>query len=140
MGLFKSISGALDSNVTQFTSLLQRKVNPLGIAPHGSGQARLYQMGLSAAGASLSPERTLALILKEWVKVRGMKTDSQMSLLEWRVFSKNFWPGYPEFSRLNDWLKWRLEVEFPSHSFRVTDGWTDEFFDWAKERAIERFA
>lgn len=124
MALFKRFTRSVDPVIGHFTRVLQQKVNPLGITPDGM---------------MFPPERTLAIILKEWARVRRMTLDDQISLLEWRVFSKNFWPGYPDFSTLNEWIMWRLRVEFPGHPFIAADGWTPEMLDWAKERASEFF-
>lgn len=139
MSFFKKITSSIDARVTHFTQILKAQVNPLGLAPSGTEQHIFRGIGLSSIGESFSPERTLSLILKEWVKIRGMSVDSQISLLEWRVFSKNFWPGYPDFSSVNEWIAWRLQYEFPNHSFRDQDGWTYEFLEWAKSRAVDFF-
>lgn len=139
MPILKKIFSGADSRVAQLTKLIKSQVNPLGIANSGTSQHFLREIGFEKVGESFSPERTLALMLKEWAGVRKMPVDSQISLIEWRVFSKNFWSGYPDFTSINDWMAWRLQHEFQSHTFRHQDGWTVELLDWGKARAIEFF-
>lgn len=65
--------------------------------------------------------------------------DTQLPVLESRVFDKNLGPSYPEFSTIESWLAWRLQLAFPDRRLRAADGWTPEYFEWATARAREHF-
>lgn len=139
MSLLRMVTGALDTEVNSFTKILQRRRSPLQIAPSGSGQGILYGFGLSAMGNAASPEAVLARVLKEWVGLKQWSIDSQVSVLESRVLG-NKYVAPDGIETLEQWLQWRLPIEFPQHQLIPANGWTPEFYSWAVTRADEHFA
>ena len=154
-----------DTSVLEIAKRIQRKRTLLAdntllanIAPSASGQGILRRFGLGRIDIVLSPEVTLAKLLKEWNGVdsqdasvafyRGVQANDdkaarahdhlngQIVLVEYRVFGTSLGPKYPEFSALSDWLAWRIQVAHPEH--RCGDaaaGWKPELFAFAIEDA-----
>jgi hypothetical protein len=138
MSFFKRVTGALDAEVNSFTKILQRQRTPLQIAPSGTGQGVLFGLGLTSMGNAMSPEATLASLLKEWVGLRRWSFDSQVSVLESRVLGSKY--VHPDgMLTLEQWLQWRLPLQFPQHQLIPANGWTPEFYTWAITRAEEHF-
>lgn len=129
----------MDGQVSSFTKILQRKRSPLQIGPEGSSQGFLYKVGLSGVGNTQSPEATIAAILKEYVSLRGHNIQSQISVIEYRVFGKNCSPCDPVFNTLEEWIAWRLPLAFPKHTFHACDGWSAEFYRFARDKALEHY-
>ncbi len=138
MSLLRMVSGALDAQVNSFTKILQRQRTPLQIAPSGSGQGILYGLGLTGIGNAASPEAVLARILKEWIGLRRWTIDSQISVIESRVLG-NKYVAPDGIATIDQWLHWRLPLEFPQHQLIPANGWTPEFYSWAVARAPEHF-
>lgn len=140
MSLFKRFSNAIDSDVVRFTKFLQseRGLVLSAIAPSGSGQARLYSLGLSSLGNAASPEATLSSVLKEWNKLQEWPLETQISVIESRVLGNKF-VSPNHIATLPDWLMWRMPIEFPSHTMRASDGWTREFYELAISKSKDFF-
>jgi hypothetical protein len=138
MSALNKLVGALNPEVSSFTKLLMRKRSGMQIGPNGSAQGFLYGIGLGNAGDSASPEATLSRVLKEWVRLKQWPVESQISVLESRTMgNKHVAPD--SITTIEEWLAWRLELEFPNHRIRESDGWTKEYFSWACSRALEHF-
>ena len=137
--MLKSFFKGMDNQIASFTKILQQKRSPLQIAPNGSAQGILYQAGLNSVGNMQSPEAKMAHILKEYVGLRRYDLNSQISVIEYRVFGKNCLASDPEFSSIEEWIAWRLPRAFKNHTFHQCDGWNLEFYKFAKERAVEHF-
>ena len=129
----------MDDQISSFTKILQRKRSPLQFGPEGSAQGFLYKIGLSGAGNTQSPEATVAIMLKEYVNLRDYDLQSQISVIEYRVFGKNCSPTDPEFNTIEEWIAWRIPNAFPNHTFHACNGWTFEFYKFAKDRASEHY-
>lgn len=138
MSLLRMVSGALDAQVNSFTKILQRQRTPLQIAPSWSSQGILYGLGLTGIGNAASPEAVLARILKEWIGLRRWTIDSQISVIESRVLG-NKYVAPDGIATIDQWLHWRLPLEFPQHQLIPANGWTPEFYSWAVARATEHF-
>lgn len=137
MSFLKSIASALDPQVNAFTTVLQKK-RGMQIGPNGSAQGWFYRFGSDAAGNAMSPEATLARILKEWSKLQNSPLPTQLSLIEVRAMGNKY--VYPDgISSLEEWIAWRLPLAFPNHPLDPGFGWTTEFYQWAMERAKESF-
>jgi hypothetical protein len=128
-------------------------------APSTSGQGFLRRFGLGKVDIALSPEITLAKMLKEWhgldshyayaARYRGgihtaaekavqslRDINDRIGLVEFRVFGTSPGENYPEFAGLSDWLAWRIQLAHPEH--RCADGeagWKPELFRFAVEDA-----
>jgi hypothetical protein len=138
MFIFKSLIGSIDPQVSSFTKILQHN-RGMQIGPDGSVQGMCYQIGFDRIGNAQSPEAKLACIMKEYVKLRSYDLDSQISVIEYRVFGLNCGPNDPSFVTLEDWVAWRLPRAFKNHNFIAIDGWTVDFYKLAKARAVEHF-
>lgn len=138
--MLKRLLKGIDPQISSFTRILQHKRDRLfrRMAPLGSGQACFYEIGLEKLGYTQSPESTLAWMLKEYVKLRDYNLDSQISVIEYRVFGNNRTASYPSFNSLEEWIAWRLPLAFPKHSF-FGGGWTLEFYKFAKNLSVEHF-
>lgn len=170
MGSMKAttrLSALTDSAVLEFAKRLQRKrvaiaPNPyLAIsAPSSSGQGLLRRMGFGKVDIAISPEITLAMMLREWrglhavysflalhsakervdeaQAVQASKSlNDKIGLVEYRVFGTSPGPSYPQFESLEEWLCWRLQMAHPEH--RCGDrnaGWKPELFLYAAEEAL----
>jgi hypothetical protein len=159
-------SALTDTSVLEVAKRIQRKRatvadNPLlaHVAPSSSGQGLLRRFGLGKVDIALSPEITLAKMLKEWHGLDshyatanfyrgGVRTEQEkaaqalkdlndrIGLVEYRVFGTSPGPKYPEFSSLAEWLAWRIQLAHPEH--RCDDreaGWKTELFAFAVEDA-----
>ena len=155
-----------DTAVLEIAKRIQRKrVAVAGnsllaqIAPSNSGQGFLRRFGLGKVDIALSPEITLAKMLREWhdldshyasaAHYRGESytpaekaaqavkdLNDRIGLVEYRVFGTSPGEKYPEFSSLASWLAWRIQFAHPEH--RCTDaeaGWKPELFAFAVEDA-----
>ena len=159
------ISAATDPGVLEIARRIERKRmsiadNPLiaSVAPSSSGQGWLRRLGLHKADIALSPEITLAKLLKEWYVaeaelpmsnfLRGIVSPEEraakakdllnkhIGLIEYRVFGRNCGPGYPDFEDLASWLAWRTRLAHPEHNCsNGRDGWKPELFAFAIEDA-----
>jgi hypothetical protein len=129
------------------------------VAPSTSGQGFLRRFGLGKIDIALSPEITLAKILKEWHGLdshyasaafyRGgihspsekaiqalIDLNDRIGLVEYRVFGMSPGAKYPEFTSLADWLAWRIQLAHPEHRCaNVETGWKPELFAFAVEDA-----
>ena len=139
MSIFKSLLSSVNPQVSSFTKILQRKRSGLQVGPNGSAQGLFYQIGLGGVGDTQSPEAKLASIMKEHVALRGYDLDSQISVIEYRVFGLNCSPSDPTFETLEEWVAWRLPRAFKNHRFNACDGWDVDFYKFAKTRALEHF-
>lgn len=137
--MLKGLLSGLDNQTSSFTKILQRKRSPLQVGPNGSAQGMLYKLGLTGLGNTQSPESAIALIMKEHVRLRSYPIDTQISLIEFRVFGKNCASSDPSFNLLEEWISWRIPRAFPNHQINANNGWTSEFYRFAKERALEHF-
>ena len=137
MSFFKRVSAAFNSEINSFTNILQRQ-RGMQIGPKGSAQGIFYRLGIEAAGDAMSPEATLAGILKEWVSLRSWPLDTQVSLIEVRVLG-NKYVAPDSITTLEEWLAWRLPLAFPNHSLTEVNGWSPAFYSWAMTRAREHF-
>ncbi len=137
--MLKGLLGGMDNQVSSFTKILQRKRSSIQIGPDGSTQGLLYKLGMTSIGNTQSPEATVALIMKEYVSLKGYPIETQISVIEVRVFGKNCLSTDPNFSTLEDWISWRLPRAFSNHKFHACDGWTSDFYKFARERALEHF-
>jgi len=159
-------SALTDTAVLELSKRIQRKRvaladNPLlaHTAPSASGQGLLRRFGLGKVDIALSPEITLAKMLKEWHGLdshyvsaafyRGgnpsaeekahqafKDVNDRIGLVEYRVFGTSPGERYPEFSNAEDWLAWRIQFAHPEH--RCADaaaGWKPELFTFAVEDA-----
>lgn len=155
-----------DTAVIELAKRIQRKRailadNPLlaAIAPSQSGQGFLRRLGLGKVDIALSPEITLAKLVKEWRsldrhyeslapygdgsqtmadKVAGAlkNLNSRIGLVEYRVFGANTGPAYPQFTDPVAWLAWRLQVAHPEHGCgNASAGWKPELFAYALEES-----
>lgn len=138
MSFFKRVSGALNADVSSFTKILQRRRSPLQIAPRGTGQEALYSLGLTSAGNMFSPESLLARVLKEWTTLKQWPIDTQISVLESRALG-NKYVAPDGIATIEQWIRWRLPLEFPQHQLNAANGWTEDFYSWAVKRAEEHF-
>ena len=158
------LSATTDPGVLEIARRIERKRlsvadNPLiaSVAPPSSGQGWLRKLGLHKADIALSPEITLAKLIKEWYvaeselpmaislrdivspEERAAKTkdllNKHIGLIEYRVFGNNCGPGYPDFDDLASWLAWRTKLAHPDHSSSPRDGWKPELFAFAIEDA-----
>lgn len=140
MALSKNSTAGVGYSISMFTHLLQerRRVAQFdqGISDEDISKSIRSDAEINAS----SPEATLARILEEWVQLRELKIDTQISMIEWRVFMKIFWHGYPDFSNIDEWILWRLKFEFQGHSFPEEEGWSKAFLHWAKDKAIGYFS
>lgn len=139
MSIFKSLLNSIDPQVSSFTKILQRKRSGLQVGPDGSAQGLFYQIGLGSIGDTQSPEAKLASIMKEYVALRGYDLDTQISVIEYRVFGLNLNPSDPAFKTLEEWVAWRLPRAFKNHKFNACDGWDVDFYKYSKARALEYF-
>ena len=140
MSFFKKISSAVDPEISKFTKILQNERSPIlsQIGPKGSGQGFFHGLGFSSAGNALSPEATLASILKEWNKLKTWPLDTQLSVIESRIFGSKY--VHPDdIKTLQDWLIWRMNLEFPSHGMNASNGWTRDFYEWSIKRSEDFF-
>lgn len=140
MNLSKTPTAALSYSINTFTLTLQKKRRGVKFGSNISDEGISQLSHADAETNEISPEATLARILKEWVQLRELKIDTQISVIEWRVFSKIFWHGYPDISDLDKWILWRLKFEFQNHSLLEEDGWDKDFLHWAKDKAIVFFS
>ena len=137
MSFLKALTSTIDPQVLSFTKILQNK-RGLQIGPDGTGQGLLYRVGLTAAGNTLSPEFTLARALKELQTLRQWDLDSQLSVVESRVFGSKY--VHPNgIKTVAEWLAWRLPLAFPKHHFGIAFGWDADFYEWATVRARDHF-
>jgi hypothetical protein len=159
-------SALTDTSVLEIAKRIQRKRaavadSPLlaQIAPSNSGQGFLRRFGLGKVDIALSPEITLAMMLREWHGLDshyisaahyrgGIYTASEkaaqaakdlnerIGLVEYRVFGTSPGKDYPEFSDLANWLAWRIQFAHPEHRCAETEaGWKPELFVFAVEDA-----
>lgn len=159
-------SALTDTSVLEVAKRIQRKRASIAdnallahIAPSSSGQGLLRRFGLGKVDIVLSPEITLARMLKEWHALDAhyasaayyrvgvpsqQEQDAQVlkdlndriGLVEYRVFGTSPGAQYPEFRSLAEWLAWRIQFAHPEH--RCTDreaGWKPELFAFAVEDA-----
>lgn len=159
-------SALTDAAVLEIAKRIQRKRTAVAgspllaqIAPSNSGQGFLRRFGLGKVDIALSPEITLAKMLREWhgldshyasaAHYRGgihtpaekaaqtaKDLNDRIGLVEFRVFGTSPGEKYPEFSSLADWLAWRIQFAHPEH--RCADpeaGWKPELFAFAVEDA-----
>jgi hypothetical protein len=159
-------SALTDTAVLELGKRIQRKRvaladNPLlaQSTPSGSGQGILRRLGLGKLDIALSPEITLAKMLKEWhgldshymsaafyrggnpsvaeKSAQALKDlNDRIGLVEFRVFGTSPGEKYPEFENLADWLAWRIQFAHPERRCAdVEAGWTPELFSYAVEDA-----
>ena len=140
MSIFKSFLRSVDPQVSTFTKILHHKRGGLRLGPNGSAQGIFYQMGLDGVGDTQSPEATLASIMKKYVALRAYDLDSQISVIECRVFGLNCNPSDPTFESMEAWVAWRLPRAFKKHSISSCNGWDQDFYRFAKSRVLEHFA
>lgn len=159
-------SALTDTAVLEIAKRIQRKRTTIAdspllaqIAPSASGQGFLRRFGLGKVDIALSPEITLAKMLKEWHGLDshyasaahyrgGIRTaaekeaqslkdiNDRIGLVEYRVFGMSPNAKYPEFTGLSEWLAWRIQLAHPEH--RCADGaagWKPELFSFAVEDA-----
>lgn len=159
-------SALTDTAVLEIAKRIQRKRAAIAetpilasIAPSASGQGLLRRFGLGKVDIALSPEITLAKMLKEWhgldshyasaayyrggiqapdeKKAQAHKDlNDRIGLVEYRVFGTSPGPKYPEFDSLTSWLAWRIQFAHPEH--RCADaaaGWKPELFAFVIEDA-----
>lgn len=133
-------SALTDTAVLEIAKRIQRKRatlagNPLlaNATPSSYGQGFLRRLGLGKVDIALSPEITLAKMLKEWhgldshyasaahYRGGGQTTEEKVfraakdlndriGLVEYRVFGTSPGEKYPEFSSLGGWLEWRILI------------------------------
>jgi hypothetical protein len=163
-------SALTDTTVLEIAKRIQRKRtaiadNPLlaQIAPSASGQGFLRRLGFGKVDIALSPEITLAKMLKEWHGLGshcasaafyrgGVDTPAEkaaqalkdlndrIGLVEYRVFGTSPGEKYPQFSRLAEWLAWRIQLAHPEHRCaEIEAGWKPELFAFAVEDAKSSF-
>lgn len=108
---------------------------------------------------ALSPEVTLAKMLKEWHGLGsfyasadfyrgGARTQQEraaqalkdindrIGLVEYRVFGNSPGEKYPAFNGLAEWLAWRIQLAHPEHRCATAEaGWTPELFAFVVEDA-----
>lgn len=137
--MLKNLLKGVDEQISSFTKILQKKINPLQIGPDRSAQGFFYKAGLSSIGDMQSPEAKISHILKEYVTLQRYDIDSQISVIEYRAFGKNCLTTDPSFSSIEEWMEWRIPRAFKNHTFHKCDGWNLDFYKFAKERAIEHF-
>lgn len=139
--MLKRLISGLDFQVESFARILRQNRSQLfgAIGPVESPQGFFYGLGLDRLGHTQSPEATLALMLKEYVKLCDYNLNTQISLIEYRIFGHNCSKEYPVFNSLEEWIAWRLPLAFPKHSIKG-EGWTLEFYKFAVQRSIEHFA
>ena len=159
-------SALTDTGVLEIAKRIQRKRatvadSPLlaHIAPSNSGQGFLRRLGLGKVDVALSPEITLAKMLKEWHGldshyasaahyrggshtkeekiVQALKDlNDRIGLVEYRVFGTSPGEKYPEFLSLAHWLAWRIQFAHPEHRCADAEaGWKPELFAFAVEDA-----
>lgn len=159
-------SALTDTAVLEFAKRIQRKRtaiadNPLlaQIAPSVSGQGFLRRFGLAKVDIAMSPELTLAKMLKEWhgldsfyetVALNGDRgltpaevannsrkaLNDRLGLVEYRVFGTSPGKHYPDFSDPADWLAWRIQLAYPTHHCNDTSaGWKPGLFTFIVEDA-----
>jgi hypothetical protein len=159
-------SALTDTAVLEIAKRIQRKRAAIAdspllaqIAPSSSGQGLLRRFGLGKVDIALSPEITLAKMLKEWHGLDshyatadfyrgGIRTleekvaqtlkdlNSRIGLVEYRVFGTSPGEKYPDFRSLADWLAWRIQYAHPEHRCGDTEaGWKPELFAFAVEDA-----
>lgn len=159
-------SALTDIAVLEVARRIQRKRAVLAdnrllahIAPTNSGQGLLRRFGLGKVDIALSPEVTLAKMLKEWhgldshyasaafyrgglptaeeKAAQGLKDlNDRIGLVEYRVFGTSPGSKYPEFTSLADWLAWRIQLAHPEHRCAdVEAGWKPELFAFAVDDA-----
>lgn len=159
-------SALTDTAVLELGKRIQRKRIALAdnslvaqVAPSSSGQGLLRRFGLGKVDIALSPEITLAKMLKEWhgldshyasaafyrggnpsaaeKATQALKDlNDRIGLVEYRVFGTSPGEKYPEFANVADWLAWRIQLAHPEH--RCSDieaGWKPELFEFAVEDA-----
>jgi hypothetical protein len=159
-------SALTDTGVIEVAKRIQRKRAAIAdsplmahTAPSTSGQGLLRRFGLGKVDIALSPEITIAKMLKEWHGLDshyasaafyrgGVRTEQEkaaqahkdlndrIGLVEYRVFGTSPGPKYPEFVALADWLAWRVQLAHSEH--RCDDpeaGWKPELFQFAVEDA-----
>ena len=137
--MLKSLLKGMDNQIASFTKILQKKRSPIQIGPDGSAQGFLYKAGFSSIGNMQSPEAKIAHILKEYVSLRGYDLNSQISVIEYRVFGKNCLASDLKFDSIEEWMAWRVPRAFGNHRFHQCDGWDFNFYKFAREHAIEHF-
>jgi hypothetical protein len=159
-------SALTDTSVLEVAKRIQRKRAAVAdnlflahVAPSSSGQGLLRRFGLGKVDIALSPEITLAKMLKEWHGLDahyasaafyrgGVRTEQEkaaqahkdmndrIGMVEFRVFGTSPGPNYPEFSSLAQWLAWRIEIAHPEHRCANQEtGWKPELFAFAVEDA-----
>jgi hypothetical protein len=159
-------SAITDSAVVEVAKRIQRKRTLLADNPFlaqsasdASGQGLLRRLGLGKIDVALSPEITLAKMLKEWRGLDAHYASAQLyrgggrsaeekaaqalkdlndriALVEYRVFGYSPGEKYPAFTGLAEWLAWRIQLAHPEH--RCADkeaGWKPELFAFVVEDA-----
>ena len=127
------------------------------IASSASGQGFLRRFGLGKVDIALSPEITLAKMLKEWYglgshhasaafyrgdihtaaeKAAQVRKDlnNRIGFVEYHVFRTSPGEKYSEFTSLVDWLAWCVQLAHAEH--RCADAaaaWKPELFAFAVE-------
>lgn len=159
------ITATTDPGVLEIARRIERKRLSIAdnsliasVAPSSSRQGWLRRLGLHKADIAVSPELTLAKLLKEWYvaesqlpissSLRGIaspedraakakdRLNKHIGLIEYRVFGRNCGPGYPDFEDLASWLAWRTRLAHPEHNCSSPpDGWKPELFAFAIEDA-----
>lgn len=159
-------SALIDTAVLEVAKRIQRKRSAIAdnaflaqSAPDASGQGLLRRLGFGKVDIALSPEITLAKMLKEWhgldahyatasfyrggirspeEKVAQSLKDlnDRIGLVEYRVFGTSPGEKYPTFKSLAGWLAWRVQHAFPEHRCGDAEaGWKPELFTFAVEDA-----
>ncbi|WP_164963361.1 hypothetical protein [Rubrivivax sp. JA1026] len=159
-------SALTDIAFLEIANLIRRKRSAIAgnvllaqSAPAASGQGLLRRFGFGKVEIALSPEITLAKMLKEWHGLDahfasasfyrgGIRTpeekiaqslkdlNDRIGLVEYRVFGTSPGEKYPTFNSLAEWLAWRIQLACPEH--RCADpeaGWKSELFAFAVEDA-----
>lgn len=136
MSFLRKITGAVDPWVSVFTKRLQAR-RGLQIGPKQcSPRVFLPSWGSLQLATLCLPEAAIARALKEWKTLIRWELDSQLSVMESRVFgSKYVHPDH--ITSVEEWLEWRIPLAFPSHQIIPANGWTSEFFSWAVSQARE---
>jgi hypothetical protein len=159
-------SALTDTAVLEIAKRIQRKRSAIAgnaflaqSAPAASGQGLLRRFGFGKVDIALSPEITVAKMLKEWHELDahyasasfyrgGIRTpeekaaqalkdlNDRIGLVEYRVFGTSPGEKYPTFNSLAEWLAWRIQLACPEHRCADAEaGWKPELFSFAVEDA-----
>ena len=155
-----SVKSIVSPRIHQFARRLQNPSesyaqDPISVRSYPSTGWRQWAslIGIEPAIFWMSPEMTLAQVIAEWRNLRSsfgqsytaqqLKAGKEVALVntiiglvEVRVWGVSPSDRYPQFRCFEDWISWRLPLDFPTYTFHPErEGWTSKFFQAALQDA-----